>query len=96
VDAVETAGEARRQALADPPDVLISDTRMPGEDGYTLLRSLRLAGMTTPAIALTAYAHREDADQTRAAGFQAHVAKPVETERLLDAVAALLDKPAIQ
>lgn len=96
VDAVETAEEARRQAFADPPDILISDIRMPEEDGYTLLRSLRVAGMTTPAIALTAYARREDADHARAAGFQTHVAKPVETERLLDAVAALLDKPAIQ
>ena len=90
---VETVGnshDARREVLADAPDVLISDIRMPEEDGFELMRSLRRAGIQTPAIALTAYARREDAEQARAAGFQIHLAKPVDAARLVDAVATLL------
>ena len=90
---VETVGnshDARREVLADAPDVLISDIRMPEEDGYALIRSLREAGVETPAIALTAYARREDADEARAAGYQIHLPKPVDAARLVDAVATLL------
>lgn len=90
---VETVGnshDARREVMADAPDVLISDIRMPEEDGFELMRSLRRAGIQTPAIALTAYARREDAEQARAAGFQIHLAKPVDAARLVDAVATLL------
>ena len=90
---VETVGnshDARREVLAGAPDVLISDIRMPEEDGFELMRSLRRAGIQTPAIALTAYARREDAEQARAAGFQIHLAKPVDAARLVDAVATLL------
>jgi CheY-like chemotaxis protein len=76
--------------LADAPDVLISDIRMPEEDGYSLMRSLRGAGIDTPAIALTAYARREDADAAREAGFQVHLPKPVDAGRLIEAVATLL------
>ena len=90
VETVATASDARREIQADPPDVLISDIRMPEEDGYSLLRSLRVAGLATPAIALTAYARQEDADEARAAGFQIHLPKPVDAGRLVDAVATLL------
>lgn len=90
VETVATARDARREILAGPPDVLISDIRMPEEDGYSLMRSLRREGVVTPAIALTAYARHEDADQARAAGFQIHLSKPVDAGRLVDAVAALL------
>ena len=55
---------------------------MAEEDGYSLMRSLRDAGIVTPAIALTAYARLEDADEARAAGFQVHLAKPVDATRL--------------
>jgi CheY-like chemotaxis protein len=90
VEVVATAQEARREMLADTPDVLISDIRMPEEDGYSLMQSLRTAGVVTPAIALTAYARIEDADQARAAGFQIHLTKPVDAIRLVDAVAKLV------
>ncbi len=91
VEAVASAGEARRETLADPPDVLIADIRMPQEDGYSLIRSLRGVGVVTPAIALTAYARREDADAAKAAGFQIHLSKPVDAGRLIDAVAMLVE-----
>jgi signal transduction histidine kinase/ActR/RegA family two-component response regulator len=90
VDTAANAAAARREMLSDPPDVLISDIRMPEEDGYSLIRSLRNAGVTTPAIALTAYARQADADEARAAGFQVHMAKPVDAGQLVDAVARLL------
>ena len=92
VETVATAGDARREMLAGPPAVLISDIRMPEEDGYSLMRSLRGAGISTPSIALTAYARHEDADEARAAGFQIHLAKPVDAGRLIDAVATLLQR----
>jgi signal transduction histidine kinase/ActR/RegA family two-component response regulator len=90
VDAVATAGAARLEMAADPPDILISDIRMPEEDGYSLIRSLRDAGIATPAIAMTAYARQQDADDAHAAGFQIHLAKPVDANRLVEAVARLL------
>ena len=90
VETVSSASDARREMVAGPPDVLISDVRMPEEDGYSLIRSLRRDGVATPAIALTAYARKEDADEARAAGFQIHLSKPVDVGRLVDAVAALL------
>jgi len=96
VDAVATADEARRELLADPPDVLISDIRMPEEDGYALIRSLRSAGVVLPAIALTAYARREDADEAYAAGFQVHLPKPIDAGRLIDAVSSLLKNYTVQ
>jgi len=96
VEAVATAEEARQEMASDPPDVLISDIRMPEEDGYSLMRSLRSAGAATPAIALTAYARLEDADEAIASGFQMHLAKPVDAGRLVDAVETLLEHRSIQ
>lgn len=95
VETVTTASDARREMLTDAPDVLISDIRMPEEDGYSLIRSLRGAGIDTPAIALTAYARREDADEARAAGFQIHLPKPIDARRLVDAVATLLSNDSV-
>ena len=90
VGAVASAKDARREMMEEPPDVLISDIRMPEEDGYTLIRSLRTAGILTPAIALTALARREDADEAQAAGFQLHMTKPIDATGLIDAVASLV------
>jgi signal transduction histidine kinase len=95
VEVVSSAGDARRELLMDARDVLISDIRMPEEDGYSLLRSLRGAGIETPAIALTAYARREDADEAFAAGFQMHLPKPVDAGLLVEAVATLLRRHTI-
>ena len=72
------------------PDVLLSDIGLPGEDGYELVRAVRARGHaaeTLPAIALTAYARREDQRLALQAGFQTHVAKPVEPAVLVAAVA---------
>jgi CheY-like chemotaxis protein len=73
-----------------PPDVLLSDIGMPGEDGYSLLRKIRLRspaeGGKVPAIAISAYAREEDRIRSLAAGFQIHIAKPFEPAEVLAAV----------
>jgi CheY-like chemotaxis protein len=75
------------------PDVLVSDIEMPGEDGYDLIRKLRQWESTgdrkTPAVALTAYARVEDRVRVLKAGYQIHVAKPVEPAELAVVIAAL-------
>ena len=85
-----TATEALSLVAQSVPDVLLSDIGLPGEDGYELIRAIRARGFTPsalPAIALTAYSRREDQRLALQAGFQAHVAKPVEPAILVAAVA---------
>jgi PAS domain S-box-containing protein len=92
---VRLAGSAE-EALAlfrsEPPDVLISDIGLPDTDGYDLLRQIRTetaaAGGGIPAIALTAYARSEDRMRALLVGYQAHLAKPVETADLLATIAS--------
>jgi signal transduction histidine kinase/CheY-like chemotaxis protein len=87
-----TAG-AFAEMQRERPDVVVSDIGMPGEDGYAFVRRLRALppgeGGATPAAALTAYASATDRQAALEAGFQMHVAKPVEPADLLAAVAAL-------
>ena len=82
--ALETLGTFR-------PNVLVSDLAMPGRDGYELIRVIRrdLGPTQLPAIALTAFARPEDAVRAHDAGFQMHLAKPVEPEELVRTVAHL-------
>ncbi len=76
------------------PDVVISDIGMPTVDGYMLMRQMRSRspeqGGQTLAIALTAYAGELDRQQAIAAGFQTHIAKPIEPDHLVQAIASLL------
>ena len=86
-----------RQALeaydAHPPDLVISDVGMPGENGYVLIRAIRDhekgRSHRTLAIAITGFASREDHETALRAGFDEHVAKPVEVDDLLDRVRVL-------
>jgi signal transduction histidine kinase/ActR/RegA family two-component response regulator len=74
------------------PDVLLSDIGMPGEDGFEFIRKVRLLGGSVsriPAVALTAFSQLEDRTQALLAGFQAHLAKPVDAQELVVNVAAL-------
>jgi len=75
------------------PDVLIADIGMVGTDGFELIRRIRAARddemRTVPAVALTAYARAEDRVKALQAGFQMHLAKPVDPAELIVAVAAL-------
>jgi hypothetical protein len=92
VKAVSSAREALEALEPFQPDVLVSDIGMPGEDGYTLLRHIRERGGDIPAIALTAYAREEDSQQALSAGFQMHLSKPVEVNKLINAIADLISK----
>jgi signal transduction histidine kinase/ActR/RegA family two-component response regulator len=74
-------------------DVLLADIAMPGEDGYSLIRKLRALELpalaSIPAAALTAFARNEDRQQALEAGFQLHLAKPIDAHTLVSAVATL-------
>ena len=88
-----SASEAFNVFLQTKPDILVCDISMPGEDGYSLLRKIRnlepFQGGQIPAIALTASATEEDRILCRNAGFQVHVAKPIEPTELVEVVAEL-------
>ena len=93
---VRTAGGAEQamQILAGwRPDVLLTDIAMPGEDGYGLMRRVRalpppLGGI--PAVALTGYTDPHSVQQAFAAGFDAHLGKPLEPHVLADALSKVL------
>jgi signal transduction histidine kinase len=94
VTSASSAAEAMRLLQQNRPDVLLSDIGMPDVDGYALLRQVRgiprERGGAVPAIALTAYASEADGARARAAGFQAHVTKPIDPDALTAAVAKLV------
>ncbi len=81
-------------STTSPFQILVSDIGMPGGDGYSLLRQIRLlppeVGGKIPALALTAYAKAEDRQEAFKAGFHAHLAKPVESYELLFTIANLI------
>jgi len=93
VIAVTSASEALEALHRLKPNVLVSDIGMPEEDGYTLIRQIRMLkaeqGGRIPAVALTAYARTEDRTQALLAGFQLHVPKPVNPDELAVVVANL-------
>ena len=102
-------GDSRAQVAAAPsveaalatldgfePHVLVSDISMPGSDGYELIKAVRTRSGSErlPAAALTAYTRPDDADRAHAAGFQVHLAKPIEPEQLVKVVARLAGRVA--
>lgn len=95
--AVVHLAESAREGLAlvreKRPHMLISDIGMPDEDGYEFIRKLRRLrpdeGGKTPALALSAFARAEDRTRSLRAGYQAHVAKPVDMAELVALVASL-------
>jgi CheY-like chemotaxis protein len=78
------------------PALLVSDIGMPGEDGYDLIRKVRALKAEdcsrVPAVALTAFARSEDRQRALLAGYQLHVAKPVEPSELLTVCASLVGR----
>jgi len=88
-----SAREAMERILAGRPDVLVCDIGMPGEDGYSLIRRLRVLEerqeSVLPAVALSAYARSEDRTKAIRLGFQNHLAKPLEPAELVAVVSSL-------
>src|SRR5262249_2291470 len=93
VETALSADDALDAFRALRPDVIVSDIGMPEVDGYAFIRRVRALpaadGGMTPAVAVSAYARSEDADRAVAAGFQTHVAKPLEPAQLVAVVASL-------
>jgi PAS domain S-box-containing protein len=96
VAAFATTQEALSALEREKPHVLVSDIGMPGEDGYEFIRRVRLLGPDQggqiPAAALTAHAKGEDGARVLTAGFQVHLAKPVQPAELASVVATLAGK----
>jgi CheY-like chemotaxis protein len=91
--AAGSALEAIPLFLSERPDIVISDIGLPDVDGYELLRQIRQQtsrGATVPAIALTAYTRPEDRTRAFAAGFQAHLAKPLNAADLLSRIVEIV------
>ena len=94
VRTVASADEALKIMEQFEPDVLVSDIGMPGKDGLTLIREIRLFESRTqtrrvPAVALTAFARAEDRIRILQAGYNTHVAKPVDPRELIAVIGSL-------
>ena len=91
---VATAGEAFTMVRQSPPDVLLSDIAMPGEDGYTLIRRIRTSmdADHLPAAALSARVDNEAKAHAADAGFQEYLTKPIDPTRLAQALARLVHR----
>lgn len=95
VSIATSAAEAITLLETVRPDVLVSDIGLPDEDGYALIRKVRMLGDgvgNVRAVALTAFARAEDRTQAMLAGFQMHMAKPVDARELVVTVATLAMK----
>jgi PAS domain S-box-containing protein len=95
-----SAAEGLELIKQHKPDILISDIGMPITDGYQFLRQVRKLprneGGRTPAIALTAFARSEDRTRAMLAGYQVHIAKPLEAQELLATVGSLAGRTGAQ
>jgi CheY-like chemotaxis protein len=93
VSTAASADEALRVMETAPPQVLVTDLGMPQVDGFQLIEQIRAHHnplvRRVPAAALTAYARSEDRVKALRAGFQIHLAKPIDPAELVTAVAAL-------
>ncbi|MBD2121327.1 PAS domain S-box protein [Trichocoleus sp. FACHB-262] len=96
VTAVSSGAAALEVLEQFVPDVIVSDVGMPHMDGYMLMQQLRALppeqGGQTPAIALTAYVGEVNHQQALQAGFQQHLAKPIEPDKLIKAITTLVGK----
>jgi signal transduction histidine kinase len=98
VSTAESGQVALSMLFSQRPDVLIADLGMPDMDGYALIQQVRSLepdfGGLTPAVAVTAYASPQDRLRALQAGYQNHVAKPVEAEELAIVIASLAGRAA--
>ena len=97
VTAVGSTAEALAAYRASAPDLILSDIGLPDADGNELIRQVRTIesdrkAPATPAVALTALVRRQDRRRSAESGFQQHLAKPVDPDRLLRTLWSLLDR----
>ena len=93
VASAASATDALEMLTGSDFDVVLADIAMPGQDGYQLIQTIRESSdarlARTPAAAVTACASDDERDRALAAGFQAHLAKPIRPAQLARTVAAL-------
>ncbi|HEU4368280.1 MAG TPA: response regulator [Methylomirabilota bacterium] len=96
VSVAASAGEGLETLRRVLPDVIVCDIAMPQQDGYWFVRSLRALpaeqGGTLPVIAITAHGATHGPDRTLAAGFQAHLRKPIDPWELCRLIVAMTRK----
>jgi len=92
VEIAGAADEALEKVREKPPNLILMDIELPGQDGLSLARQLKAASSTAniPIIALTAYAMRGDREATIAAGCAGYIAKPIDTSRFGDQIREIL------
>jgi PAS domain S-box-containing protein len=94
------ADEALDVLSRERVSIIVSDVGMPEQDGYAFIRQIRKANLLgsgrVPAIALTAYARAEDRQRALLAGYQMHLAKPIEPRELIAGIASLITLPSAQ
>jgi CheY-like chemotaxis protein len=95
--AAASGTETLRILASQHIDILVSDIGMPDFDGYQLIQRIRALESKEvrgiPAIALTAYARADDRQRALLAGYQMHLAKPIEPRELIAGIASLLNVP---
>ena len=98
VRTAESAAEGIRVLDTFRPDIILSDIGMPDEDGYAFISQIRARPnlVSLPAVALTALARSEDRTRALRAGFQTHVAKPVEPAELVAVVRSLVSLSGVR
>ena len=90
VHTAASVAEAFEVLAGTPLDVVLADLQMPDEDGFALIERLRASGRHLPAVAVTAYGSTDDRVRVLAAGFDAHMAKPVDTDELVTVIRRLV------
>ena len=95
VSVAEDADTGLKLLRHDRPQAIISDTGLPGVDGYEFLSRVRELpedqGGRTPAIALTAFARGEDRQRALKAGFLAHIIKPADATELVSTLTKIVN-----
>jgi CheY-like chemotaxis protein len=99
VTAVTSAAEALDALVRESPHVLASDTTLPLEDGYSLMRTIRTMrteeGGRIPAVAITGAARAEDIDRSLRSGFDEHLSKPVSPDTLIATIARVAGRTPV-
>jgi CheY-like chemotaxis protein len=100
VTTARSAEEALEKLVPEVPDVIVTDLGMPHMDGFELVKRLRrhenAKVREIPAAALTAYARSEDRMNVLQAGFQIHLAKPIDPAELVTTIAALAKRVIVR
>jgi CheY-like chemotaxis protein len=95
VTTAQSAGEGLHAYGRQPFDIIVADIGMPQQDGYAFIRAVRSlpdSGTRAPGIAVTAYASLRERERAIEAGFDWHLAKPVDPHQLVTTVARALGK----